>query len=232
MVKRSQSQMSTMPNQMSFKDPQLLSYLIPNGPVSKMRSGVGNLASYKAPNIHLKPMTVAFPCQPMPPMSGAGAPSCKLSLQFDGAAADLSDDQKILADLLQATDAQAIEYIVANSKAFFPKKKNLPSAAAIKEMYTPSFKDKSDEYNPLFSMKVEFKGDAENYEITVPCFNAEREQVPGVMALGKGAEVTAVVEPAYLWSISGKFGITWRLKKALVNKMGSEDMTFDFDLFQ
>ena len=98
-------------------------------------------------------------------------------------------------------------------------------------MFTPSFKDRSEEYNPLFSMKVDFKGDAENYEITVPCFNADREQVPGVMALAKGSEVTAVIEPAYLWSISGKFGITWRLKKALVHKMGSEDTTFDFDIF-
>ena len=167
----------------------------------------------------------------MPPMSGAGAPSCKLTLQFDGAANDLSEDHKILADLLQATDAKAIEYIVANSKAFFPKKKNPPSVSAIKEMFTASFKDKSDEYNPLFSAKVEFTGDEQAYEITVPCFTPDREQIPGVMALTKGSEVTAVVEPAYLWSISGKFGIIWKLKKALVTKQAMEDTKFDFDIF-
>ena len=41
----------------------------------------------------------------------------------------------------------------------------------------------------------------------------------------------AVVEAAYLWSISGKFGITWKLKKALVTKQAMEDTKFDFDIF-
>jgi len=210
----------------------------------KVKMGV--LAKFDPISMQLPDMQVPYTCTPMPPMSGMGPYKCKLALAFGDKPETMEGSHKTFFDVLQAIDTKAIDYIKANMKRFFPNKKP-PSAELLEsELFHRSVK-LSDEYNPVFQAKVDFEetepaldsaggneptvGDGEHtFNLKVTCYTRDGERMPAELALAKRNKVIAIAVPEYIWCISGRCGITWKIPRCVVTELATDDSAFDFDL--
>ena len=209
----------------------------------KVKMGV--LAKFDPLAIQLPAMQVPYTCTPMPPMSGVGQYKCKLALSFADQPDGMHGDHKELYDMLQDIDSKALEFINANVKRFFPNKKP-PNVDIVRtELWHPSVKVTED-YNPVFQAKVDFEegelaitssasdnmvGDPEHsFNLKVSCYDQSGTAMPAELALTKRNTVVAIATPEYIWCISGRCGITWKIPRCVVTELATDETAFDFDL--
>tara|TARA_R110002072_G_scaffold60998_5_gene154195 strand:- start:4498 stop:5220 length:723 start_codon:yes stop_codon:yes gene_type:complete len=209
----------------------------------KIKMGV--LAKFDPLAIQLPGMNVPYTCTPMPPMSGMGEYKCKLALSFNDQPPAMQGEHKALFDMMQDIDTKAIAYIKTNIKRFFPNKKP-PSVELLEtELFHRSVRI-TDDYHPVFQAKVDFEetepaisadgmehtvGDGEHsFNLKVSCYNKAGASMPAELALAKRNKVVAIASPEYIWCISGRCGITWKIPRCVVTELAADESAFDFDL--
>ena len=211
----------------SNMDDHALAGLGPHGIPQKIPTG--HLAHFNGMAIQAPNMTIAWDTRPQQPMSGQGKPMCKLPLQIR------EDDPEHLAFMhtLMKLDERAKQYVLSNKDKFAPKNKK---KFDIDDVWTNSVKKNNEKYPPVFLSKVDFEGDELNYNIKPAIYNPDGSNYEDILgrtneALLKGNELIAVVRPEYIWAIGGRFGITWKLVRAVLTKEGAHlENSFDFDL--
>ena len=211
-------------------------------PPMKMRSGAGHLCKLVCPELQLPRMSIPWNTMVKTGLNN-GPPNCKLALKFNSFKDSLDGPHGLLADLLDALDDMAIEYIVKNKQALFGNKPK--SEAVIRETFTRSIKeDLNQKYTPTFSAKVEFDRRQEHkrarldnpddlshsHAMRIGCFTREGQPLVAEDVLTKDSEIQAVVAPRHIWVTASGMGITYNASRCVVLKTGGTQTNFDFDL--
>lgn len=148
--------------------------------------------------------------------------------QYDSVSVDLdSSNPKIapMASLLTSIETLAIDYVFAHrdEPAYAFLKMAGKNRDFIAEMYSKNPKPAKPakegvSYPPTFNVKIPKVKDSE--EFNVELYNADKTKIEDKTAtevLGRGAEVSMVIECKGLWLKAQSFGIKWNLIQARVD---------------
>ena len=163
------------------------------------------------------------PRLPIPYDSGDYQGNQKYKVQFSFR--DRATNPKVATYMatLQAIDDFVIDQATKNAGKWF----KMPGASreTIALFYTPSVKISKDkdgnpkDYPPSQSVALRARNDV----FDAVLYDASRQEMEGVTpveVLRRGAEVTPVIDATGIWVADRKFGLSWKLVQALVNKPG------------
>ena len=158
-----------------------------------------------------------------------GPPQYSVDLSFRGH--EQREYLKAFMEVIQSIDDLMIAEGVKNTRAWFKADLN---KEVIKAFYTPSLKYSKDKegnvlsYPPNIKLKLrqsqDGKFDAKFYDIN----GTPYKDVPIEELLGKGIQVTAIMECGGVWFAGSKFGITWRAKQIAIHKLPEKMSDFAF----
>lgn len=196
-------------------DPATLSL----GAVEAMYGGSGFKAAFKpkALELRLPTLRVPFPIEAKA-WQGQGDPTAKLSLA-------VPDDATAVTQFLHAVDNLAMNALSEHYGKFFPNSKFRPP---IDSIFRYSLHESDGDLEPLFRAKLKVKDGS----ITTPTFDMQtKELMDSNVALGKGALVTAIVQPLHVYALGGNAGVTWSVHRVGLEghaEAAGTPMEFDF----
>lgn len=157
-----------------------------------------------------------------------GSPEYSVELSFRGMAE--RDDLRQYHDSLAALDQHMVKLGVKNSKLWFKAEQN---EAVINAFYTPTLKlSKDKEGNPLpYPPTTKAKLRRMNGDFEAKFFDEKSTPYRGVPVedlLVKGATVTALLECTGVWFAGGRFGLSWKVKQAIIHHLPQKMKDFAF----
>lgn len=150
------------------------------------------------------------------PQGGKTQPKFKIPLAFHKE--DTYERQTVFRRFFEGLDEKMINEGHANAGPWI-KRAGEPKAV-IKAFYSPSLsysKTKTGEINTNYPPKLQFKlGTYQNEDGSIrfasPVYkDADTKLEDPLTSIQKGSEVKAIVECTGVWSVSGKFGLGWRI---------------------
>ena len=155
---------------------------------------------------------------------GTGAPQSKIALQLDP---EHGGDK--FQEILNQIEDLAKAKILSNSSQLFGSRKKITSEQ-IAFQFCSGVKQSDPKYLPFLSAKMPFD-DATGGglgKVTTAVFTKSRKLVSPHEFLTKGAIVVPVVIPSYVWCISGRYGIAYRVNRVLLHTLAAPESQFDF----
>jgi hypothetical protein len=135
-------------------------------------------------------------------------------------------------DALERLDDYMIEQGVKNSKQWFKQDLNRD---VIKAFYTPVVRiplDKNGDrkpYPPTIKLALKQKRDSQDFD--VQCYDDKKELYRGIPLeelLVKGAQVTCLIQCTGVWFAGSKYGLSWKLVRAIVTSLPQSAAAFNF----
>jgi hypothetical protein len=133
---------------------------------------------------------------------------------------------------LERLDEWMIDQGVKNSKQWF---KSDLSRDVIKAFYTPMIRISRDKdgnpkpYPPTIKTSLRQKRDSQEFD--VQCYDEKRNLYRGIPLeelLVKGAQMTCLIQCTGIWFAGSKYGLSWKLVQALINKLPQSARGFTF----
>jgi hypothetical protein len=133
---------------------------------------------------------------------------------------------------LERLDEWMIEQGVKNSKQWF---KSDLSRDVIKAFYTPMIRISRDKdgnpkpYPPTIKTSLRQKRDSQDFD--VQCYDEKKQLYRGIPLeelLVKGAQMTCLIQCTGIWFAGSKYGLSWKLVQALINKLPQSARGFTF----
>lgn len=133
---------------------------------------------------------------------------------------------------LERLDEYMIDQGVKNSKQWF---KSELSRDVIKAFYTPMIRISRDKdgnpkpYPPTIKTSLRQKRDSQEFD--VQCYDDKRQLYRGIPLeelLVKGAQMTCLIQCTGIWFAGSKYGLSWKLVQALINKLPQSARGFTF----
>ena len=157
------------------------------------------------------------------PQGANKRPKFKIPLAFHKE--DTYDRQQVYKQFFESLDEKMVEEGHANAGPWI-KRAGEPKAV-IKAFYSPSLsysKTKTGEINTEYPPRVQFKlgtyqNDDGSIRFAAPVYKDKDTKLEDpLVAVQKGCEVKAIVECTGVWSVSGKFGLGWRVVQLKVKE--------------
>jgi len=135
---------------------------------------------------------------------------------------------------LTQLDDYMIDQGVKNSRAWF---KSDLSRDVVKAFYTPMVRYAKDKegnpkpYPPTIKLSLRQKRDSQDFD--VQCFDDKKPNqlyrgIPLEELLVKGAEISSLVQCTGLWFAGSKYGLSWKLVQAIIQKLPQSARGFTF----
>lgn len=179
------------------------------GPVEKTKMG-GKIIELRydgSKRLSLQTPTVALPFGLNKPFTDGDNQSFSVDLSFRG-----YDTSPAIADFMakmREFDAVVLKAAVENSPEWFGKAK---SEEVISEFFRPNVREsKNPQYAPTFKVKIP------NYNgIPSARFFDENKEPAEMAILAKGTRAKFLLEVTSVWFVNNNFGVSWRMRQALV----------------
>lgn len=179
------------------------------GAVEKTKAG-GKIVNLSYPGLRRLQMQTPIVSLPFginkPYLDGGEVQSLSLDLSFRG-----HDSKPHMANFLakmRAMDEAVLRAAVQNSKDWFGKQM---SEEIVREFFRPLVREGKEPYPPTMKVKVPMYNGIPNANI----FSEAKEAV-ALEYITKGTQAKFLLEATSVWFVARNFGVTWRLKQALV----------------